>query len=329
MVEPRSSARRVVAVVVGGESGEHEISLASGAEVLAALNLTRWDPFVIRVERDGAWCFPAVADVEGPAPRLSLGAGIYELMRRAPDVVFPVMHGPYGEDGRFQALVELMHLPLAGSGAETSALAMNKARARDILAQAGMRVAPAQELLRGEPCQIAPPCVVKPLRLGSSVGLMVVKSEDALEEALADAFRHDERVLVEAFVEGRELTAGVLERPDGTPEALPLIEIRPVESAFFDYHAKYTPGASEEICPAPVSEPITNEVQRLGLLAHRVLACRAMSRTDVIVDADDVVWVLETNTIPGMTRTSLLPQAAAEAGVSFTGLIDRILDRAE
>ncbi len=322
------STRRVVAVVVGGESGEHEISLRSGAEVVAALDHKRWVPLIVRIERDGSWCFPGGRDVRGLATCLSLSDGIAELLRRDPALVFPVMHGPYGEDGRFQALVELLHLPCAGSGAETSALAMNKARARDILSCAGMKVAPAQELLAGETCRIDPPCVVKPLRLGSSVGVMLVKTAEALQEALEEAFTHDERVLVEAFVEGRELTAGVLETAEGAAEALPLVEIRPVEGSFFDFHAKYTPGATEEICPAPVSAEVTAEVQRLGLLAHRVLACRGMSRTDVIVDAQDTVWVLETNTIPGMTRTSLLPQAAETAGIPFPILLDRILERA-
>ena len=317
---------KVVAVVVGGESGEHDVSLSSGAEVLANLDRARWTPFVVRIERDGAWCFPD--ELRGPAERLSLGDGINELVRRRPDVIFPVMHGPYGEDGRFQALCDLLHLPYAGSSAEASALAMNKARARDILRGAGLRVADGQELERGEVLRIGAPCVVKPLRLGSSVGLAVVMEPAALEAAIAEAFRHDRRLLIEAFVAGTELTAGVIERADGTPEALPLVEIRPITSHFFDYDAKYKPGGSEELCPAPVSAAITAEVQAAALIAHRTLGCRGMSRTDVIVDREDRVFVLETNTIPGMTRTSLLPQAAAAAGVSFGKLLDRILDRA-
>lgn len=320
--------RPIVAVVVGGESGEHEISLASGAEVLTNIDQERWSPFVVRVGRAGAWHFPSTLDVEAPAEPLSIGDGINRLMARRPDVVFPVMHGPYGEDGRFQALCDLLHLRYVGSPADASALAMNKARARDVLAQAGMSVAPAEELRRGDSPTLTAPCVIKPMRLGSSVGLMVVRDQAALSDALADAFRHDDLVLVEQYVAGRELTAGVLEDAAGNLQALPLIEIRPKTSAFFDYAAKYTPGATDEICPAPVDDATRDRVQRLGLLAHRVLGCRGMSRTDVIMDEAGTVWVLETNTIPGMTRTSLLPQAAEVAGIDFTRLLDRLLESA-
>ena len=327
MGKPRSSVTKV-AIVVGGESGEHEISLRSGEEVLAHLDTTRWEPLVVRIEQDGSWCFPAGRHPRGPAERLPIADGIRTLLAHEPAVVFPVMHGPYGEDGKFQALTELLHLRCVGSGSEASALAMNKARARDVFQCAGMCVAPAQELRRGEPCTIEAPCVVKPMHLGSSVGLMVVRTQDALEAALAEAFEHDSVVLVEKFIAGRELTAGVLEAPDGSLMALPLVEIRPVEADFFDFHAKYTPGASDEICPAEVSDAVRTEVQRIGLIAHRVLGCRTMSRTDVILDADGVVWVLETNTIPGMTVTSLLPQAAAEIGFGYGELVSRLIESA-
>ncbi len=316
-----------VAVVVGGESGEFDISMMSGAEVCANLDLTRWQPFVIRIERDGAWCFPNGLDVYGPAERMGLGDGVNKLLALAPDVVFPVMHGPYGEDGKFQALMDLLHLKYVGSPAESSALAMNKARARDVLAGAGLIVAPAQELIAGDICTVKPPCVVKPMHLGSSVGLMVVTTSDALAKALEEAFRHDDVLLVEKFVKGTELTAGVIESETGVPTALPIVEIRPVTSTFFDYEAKYTPGATEEICPAPIPDEVRDEAQRIGLIAHRILGCRGMSRTDMIVDEDGTQWVLETNTIPGMTQTSLLPQAALAAGLSFSQLLDRVLER--
>lgn len=318
--------RPVIAIVVGGVSGEHEVSLMSGTEVLAHTDRRRWSPFVVRVDPDGAWCFPAY-DVRGTAERLPIGDGIKELLARRPDAVFPVMHGPYGEDGKFQSLLELLELPYVGSPAESSAFAMNKARARDVLSCAGLRVPAGEELVRGQAPTLTAPCVVKPMRMGSSLGLAVVPKPELLADAIADAFRHDERVLIEAFVDGRELTAGILEEVDGTPVALPLIEIRPKTSAFFDYEAKYTPGASDEICPAPVSDAIREEVQEIARVAHHALGCRGMSRTDVIVDPAGTPWVLETNTIPGMTTTSLLPQAAAVAGIDFPALIDRLIDR--
>ncbi|MFT7624516.1 MAG: D-alanine-D-alanine ligase [Myxococcota bacterium] len=323
-----SEERPKVAVVVGGESGEHAVSLMSGAEVAVGIDPTRWDPFLVRIERDGAWCFLRGLDVKGLAERLSVADGIKRLLRLEPDVVFPVMHGPYGEDGRFQSLLELLHLPYVGSPPGASSLAMNKARARDVLTCAGHVVARGEELRRGEHGAIEAPCVVKPMRLGSSVGLMVVKTQEALNRALMDAFEYDDRVLVESFVAGIELTAGVLESANGDLEALPLIEIRPLTREFFDYEAKYTPGATDEICPAPVSDAVRNAVQALALSAHNALGCRGMSRTDFIVREDGTPVTIETNTIPGMTQTSLLPQAAAEAGISFTELLDRLLERA-
>ncbi|HIA03689.1 MAG TPA: D-alanine--D-alanine ligase [Myxococcales bacterium] len=318
--------RPIIAVVVGGESGEHEISLKSGTEVLAGIDLDLWAPFVVRIERSGGWCFPP--QIQSLAPVMGVGDGVNALLERDPDLVFPVMHGPYGEDGRFQALMELLHLDYVGSDSESSALAMHKARARVILAAAGLAVPPGQELCVGEELLISAPCVVKPMRLGSSVGLAVVKTEDLLKASLEEAFSHDPYVLVEQFVEGREFTAGVLEDEDGKPLALPIIEIQPKTSEFFDYHAKYTPGATDEICPAPIEDTLRDELQRIGLVAHKALGCHGMSRTDMIVDPAGKAWVLETNTIPGMTKTSLLPLAAREAGISFTEMINCLLSRA-
>jgi D-alanine-D-alanine ligase len=318
--------RPVVAVVVGGESGEHEVSIMSGTEVMAEIDRDRWDPFLVRIEKNGDWCFPK--SIAAPALTLSLGDGVNTLTAKNPDLVFPVMHGPYGEDGRFQALMELMHLPYVGSDSESSALAMHKARARVVLAAAGLAVPPAQELRAGETLHIKVPCVVKPMRMGSSVGLAVVKTSAGLNDSLRDAFQYDTHVLVEQFVAGREFTAGVLEDLQGSPQALPIIEICPKNSDFFDYHAKYTPGATDEICPAPIDDGLRDHLQEIGLVAHNALGCRGMSRTDVIVDPQGKAWVLETNTIPGMTQLSLLPQAAAEAGISFSEMINCLLEGA-
>ncbi len=319
-------SQRNLLVLVGGKSGEHAISLLSGAAVVRHLDLRTTALRVVRVEQDGRWTFVEGTDVAGPGRTISAGEGIAELARLRPDVAFPVMHGPYGEDGHVQALLELLEIPFVGSGMEASALAMNKARARDVLFTAGARVAAAEELSAGQAPTIPAPCVVKPLRLGSSVGLAVVHTDAERDRAVALALAHDRWVLVEAFVHGTEVTAGVLERPDGSLEALPLVEIRPKSSHFFDYHAKYTPGASEELCPAPVPDAARDACQQLALLAHRVLGCRTMSRTDLILPFDgSAPVVLETNTIPGLTGTSLLPQAAAAAGIDFRALVERLV----
>lgn len=320
--------RAQVLVMVGGVSGEHEISLASGAEALANVDQERFAPRVLRVDPDGAWVFPEALDVMGPGERLSLVDGIARLHARRPDVVFPLTHGPYGEDGHVQGLLDLLGLPYVGSGLESSSLCMNKARTRDIYRAHGLPVAAGEELRLGELGTIAPPCVIKPLRLGSSVGLDIAHTEEHYQRALAAAFAHDERVLVEALVEGEELTAAVLEDLDGTPRALPLVAIRPKTRAFFDLHAKYTPGATEEICPAPFEPELTVALQSFALAAHRVLGCRAMSRTDMIIGKDGRPVLLETNTLPGFTKTSLLPQAAAAAGLPYPALVSHLLEHA-
>jgi len=316
-----------VAIVVGGPCGEHDISLESGAEVLAHLDRDRWSPFIVRITQSGQWCFPKGDDIHGLAEPLSLGDGLNNLLDHRPDVVFPVMHGTFGEDGRFQSLMDIAGLRYVGSGVDTSAVAMNKAMARDVLAAAGLQVPLAEVLMVGDKPTIPAPSVIKPLRMGSSVGMSIVQSEAELALALKHAFAHDDRVLNEQFVEGRELTAGILEDTDGSPEALPLVEIRPLHGRFFDYEAKYTPGATEEICPARVSDEITQKVQQIALTAHHALGCRGMSRTDLILDHAGTPWVLETNTIPGMTGTSLLPQAALTAGIDMAEMLDRMLDR--
>jgi len=327
-MSPKSPGPWRVAVMVGGPSGEHAISLASGAEALRHLDRGRYSPFVIRVGQDARWTFPESDLVSGDGPSMAVQDGIVELVRRAPDIVFPIMHGPYGEDGHVQALLDLLGLPYVGSGPDASSLAMNKARTRDVYRANGLPVARGEELRRGDVGQIRPPCVVKPLRLGSSVGLDIVHTMEAYDRALATAFEHDDRVLIESFVTGEELTAGVLEDLDGVPHALPLVAIRPKDRPFFDLHAKYTPGATDEICPAPFPTALTERLQALALAAHKILGCRALSRTDMIIGRDGEPILLETNTIPGLTKTSLLPQAAAAAGLGYPALLDRLLQRA-
>jgi D-alanine-D-alanine ligase len=173
------------------------------------------------------------------------------------------------------------------------------------------------------------PCVVKTPRLGSSVGVAIAGDREALASTLAEILPLAGRAMVERFVRGTELTAPVLEDPDtGAAAALPLVEIRPRVSGWFDYRAKYEKGGSDELCPAPVPADLTRRVQDIGLTAHRVLGCRGMSRTDVIVDAAGTPWAIETNTIPGFTPTSLLPQAAAAVGISYPDLVDRLIRRA-
>lgn len=322
-----------VAVLMGGASGEHDVSLASGRGILDNLPADRYAALPVVIGRDGAWT------VEGVGEGLALWDGLAAVAGRAA-VVFPALHGPNGEDGTIQGLLELVGLPFVGSDHYASALAMDKPRTKDVYRCAGLDTPPYVEVTRaawlldkGSSIELIEkvglPCVVKTPRLGSSVGIGIAADRAGLATTLAKILPLAGTVMAERFVDGTELTVSVLEAPDtGAPVALPLIEIRPRVSAWFDYQAKYEVGGSEEICPAPVSAALTRRVQEIGLEAHRALGCRGMSRTDVIVDRDGTPWVIETNTIPGFTKTSLLPQAAAAAGISYPALVDRLLRRA-
>ncbi len=325
--------RVTVAVLMGGVSGEHDVSLSSGSGILANLREDRYTPLPVVIGRDGAWT------VEGAGDGLSLCEGLAAVAARA-QVVFPALHGPNGEDGTMQGLLQLAGLPCVGSDHYASALAMDKPRTKDVYRCAGLSTPDQVEITRfslaaGEDFleeaiqRIGLPCVVKTPRLGSSVGVDIAESRAGLASILAEILPLAGSAMIEKFVTGKELTASVLEDPDtGAPEALPLIEIRPKVSGWFDYQAKYEVGGSDELCPAPISEGLTRAVQEIGLAAHRALGCRGMSRTDIIVGEDGTPWVIETNTIPGFTPTSLLPQAAAAAGIDYPALVDRLIRRA-
>jgi len=299
-----------VALLAGGKSGEREVSLKGAAEVINALDITKYD--IIRYD-------PAtdIAKLATDAPTI--------------DVVFILLHGLFGEDGTVQGLLDLLGLPYQGSGVLGSALAMDKDTAKTLYKNRGLpvpnwaMVSPADA---NNPSSIIHklglPLVIKPVRQGSSLGMSIAHSENELAAGIRLAFEYDHEVMAECFVEGREITVGVIGNNSLTP--LPLVEIIPgSEHPFFDYQAKYQPGATREICPAVFPEEITQKAQSYGVAAHRALKLRGYSRTDMIVDKDNNIWVLETNTIPGMTPTSLLPQAAAAAGLAFDQLLDRLI----
>jgi D-alanine-D-alanine ligase len=242
-----------------------------------------------------------------------------------------ILHGPFGEDGTVQGLLDLLDIPYQGSGVLGSALAMNKLVAKQLYQAAGLPVPPYLTLRNGNrvdaedvSARLGLPLVVKPVSAGSSVGMTIVRKAGELQGAIGKALEFDEAALIEAYIDGIELTGGVL--GNDAPEALPLIEIVPDKAhEFFDYEAKYTPGATQEICPARVDPSVTAKGQAYAVAAHRALNCQGYSRTDMILK-DGKLYVLETNTIPGMTATSLFPQAAAAAGISFSRLLDRLIE---
>jgi len=293
-----------VALLCGGKSAEREVSLRGGEAVHRAL--------LVRGHK------VKVFDPAKDLPQLVKEASTF-------DAAFLVLHGPGGEDGTVQGLLDLLGLPYQGAGVLGSALAMDKALSKMLYQRAGLLVPRAVEIRQGEPVKealvkIGFPLVVKPVSQGSSVGLSLVENEAMLQEALKEAFAHEDRVLIEEYIAGREITVGVL-----GGEALPVVEIRPGKGyRFFDYEAKYTPGATEEICPAPIPQEIARRAQEAALIAHQALRLRHYSRTDMILSGEKI-YVLETNTIPGMTETSLLPLAAKVAGLSFENLVERPL----
>jgi len=301
-----------LALIAGGKSSEREVSLKSGAQVYAALDQNKYD-----IRR-----YDPLTDLE-------------QLVREGKeiDAALIIMHGRGGEDGAMQGLLDLLGIPYQGSGVMASAVAMNKELSKALYQLSGLQVpralafhrlqAPTPEEIAG---RLGLPVVIKPATEGSSIGVTLARTPEELAQGLATAFGYDSRVLVEEFIQGTEVTGGVL--GNTVLQALPLVEIIPAaDYTFFDYEAKYQPGASKEICPARLDAELTARAQQCALTAHQALGCRGYSRTDMLV-RDGEIYVLETNTIPGMTATSLFPQAARAAGLEFPALLDKLIQLA-
>jgi D-alanine-D-alanine ligase len=306
------SSRRI-AVVCGGPSAEAAVSRSSAAAVAQALRERHSDVRTLELGPD-------------------IGAKLREMNA---DVVFPVLHGPPGEDGSFQGALEILAIPYVGSRVLSSALAMNKAAARNVFAANGIPIAPGVSVRRGGDLAdtvddildtLGGSVVVKPENQGSALGVTLCETSGDINAALDEAFRFDERVLVERKISGREITVAILERTG--VEALPVIEIRTPDQSWYDYEHRYTPGLSEHLIPAPLPADVYDVVADLGRRAHLALGCRDLSRVDLIVPDGAEPVVLEVNTLPGMTPTSLYPDAALKAGISFPQLVSHLIDRA-
>jgi D-alanine-D-alanine ligase len=302
-----------VGVICGGPSAEAEVSRVSAAGVAEALRRR----------------FAAVRMFE-------LSPNVGSALKEAKvDVVFPVLHGPPGEDGTFQGMLEIMGLPYVGSGVQASSVAMDKVLAKQLFRIEALPVAPdvivrrqagvdaaARAVAKGLNGEV----VVKPARQGSALGVRFASDEATLKQALAEAFRYDERVLVERRMRGREITVALLER-NGL-EALPVIEIRTPPGSWYDYEHRYTPGWSEHIIPAPLPPEQYQRTQAIAKAAHEALGCRDLSRVDFVVPERGEPVLLEVNTLPGMTPTSLYPDAARAAGIDFEALVAHLVQRA-
>jgi len=293
--------RRHIAVLYGGPSSEREVSLRSGAAVAAAL----------------AGSYEQVDPVLVEGRRVDLPPGT--------DCVFIALHGEFGEDGGVQALLEGRGMPYVGSDSRASALAMDKVAAKRCLAAAGVPVLEDWVLARGEPrpAEIPIPAVVKPATSGSSIGVSIARDRAELPGALARALAESDRALIEPYLAAREFTVAVL---GGT--GLPVVELQP-SLEFYDYQAKYTAGMTQYLVPAPIPQAVAQRLQRIGERAHEALGCRHLSRVDILWrEPSDRAVVLEVNTIPGFTATSLFPKAAKAAGIEFTELCRRLVEMA-
>jgi D-alanine-D-alanine ligase len=344
-----------VALLFGGRSAEHDVSLMSAGNVFRAFDPARYEVVPVAVARGGAWMlcplvdgrFPTEVPADGPLVTLLPGGGgrlVVVSNDDAPaappapvDVIFPVLHGPFGEDGSVQGLAELAGVPFVGSSVFASAAAMDKDAAKRLLRDAGLPIARFRTVTPGDvpafaelAAELGRPLFVKPARLGSSVGVGKADSAQELDAALREAFRHDRKVLVEECVRGREVECGVLESEDGAlTTSLPGEIIPTNRHAFYTYEAKYLDQEGADLkVPADLPGTIVKRVQDMSVRAFRALGCEAMARVDFFLRPDMSLVVNEVNTIPGFTNISMYPLAFAASGVSNAELVDRLIRHA-
>lgn len=308
------SVARNVAVLKGGTSQEAGVSRVSAAGVADALRSEGHRATLIELDRTAAG----------------------QLDRLRPEVVFPALHGPPGEDGTVQGLLELLELPYVGSDVRGSALAMDKAVAKSMFRRAGLPVAddlliparmPVGEAAEAIRDTFGDRVVIKPIRLGSAIGVMRLPNGGELEPPVRRALKFG-AALVEPFVAGREITVGVLDLHGEAPEAFQVIEIRTAHDEWYDTVNRYRAGGSEHVIPAPLPEAATRELKRVALAAHRSLGLRDLSRADFLVDDNDAITLLEVNSMPGMTPTSLYPDGARARGLDFPALLNALIESA-
>jgi D-alanine-D-alanine ligase len=309
-----------VAVLAGGRSSEHEVSLESAASVREGLTEAGHDVLWVELGRDGDW------SCEGDEVALRAGGGLLEA-----DAVFPALHGPFGEDGSVQGMLEVLDVPYVGSGVLASALCMDKVIFKDVMGRAGLpQVAywsldSAAGVALADPSAVSYPCWVKPARLGSSVGIARVDEPGELEPAIEAAAAHDPRVIIEATARGIEVECSVL-GPTDAPQASQPGEILLAggEDGWYDYDAKYTPGGMELVVPARISDAARERVRELAVTAFRLAGCSGLARADFFVDGEDVL-LNELNTMPGFTQTSVYGKLWDHSGIPYPELCDRLV----
>ena len=345
-----------VGVFFGGRSAEHEVALQSAKNIIEAIDPAKYDVTLIAVDKSGQWHHADAAGYlahESDPKRIQLAASDHQMAlvpgalndRLMPvsgggappklDVVFPVLHGPYGEDGTMQGLLKLADVAFVGAGVLGSAVGMDKDVAKRLWRDADLPTARHITLLyrdreTSDAATIADhlglPCFVKPANLGSSVGVRKAKSIDELAAAITHAFEYDKKVIIEQFIDGREIECAVLGNDD--PQASVLGEIIP-QHEFYSYEAKYIDGAGADLCiPADLPEALSDEVRRTAVRAFEVVECEGMARVDFFVTSSGAIYLNEINTIPGFTQISMYPKLWAATGVGYADLIDRLIQLA-
>lgn len=346
-------AKKRIGVIFGGRSGEHEVALVSASSIIGALDKDKYDIVPIGITKKGEWIaeddslgllkagqFPHAARAILPADPNSrdimlLDESGKELSESKPlDVVFPVMHGPYGEDGKIQGLLEMTDIPYVGCGVLGSAVCMDKVVQKQLCEHAGLKsvkfialhsheAGDAKELTK----EFTFPVFVKPANMGSSVGIAKVKEVGELEDAVEDAFQYDTKIIIEESVEGaQEFEVALL--GNMTPKASVVGEIR-ASNEFYDYNAKYVDGKSEEIIPAEISEELELRIQEQAIKAFQVTECRGMARVDFLYQPDsDTLYLNEINTIPGFTQISMYPKLWEASGMPYAQLLDELIELA-
>lgn len=335
-----------IAVLAGGTSTERNVSFQTGKMVASALkenghDICFLDVFMGMNEVDLNNCFlqtnfdsiaeeinenapdlEALLKIERPGNDGFFGPNVLNICKAA-DIVFIALHGANGEDGRIQAVFELLDIPYTGSGSFGSQISMHKGMTKNVMNQVGVPTPNGFCLNKANldtyERTVDFPCVIKPCCGGSSVGVAIVDNEAAYEKALNEAFSYEDEIIIEEYIKGRELSTGII---DG--KALPIIEIKPL-TGFYDYKNKYQPGMAEDICPAQIGETATKKIQEYTEILYNALHLDIYSRIDFLLTDSGDIYCLEANTLPGMTRTSLLPQEAAEVGINFNELCEKIV----
>jgi len=359
MLNKAYSQKINIAIIFGGKSGEHEVSLASAKGAIDALDRQKYNIIPIAITKKGNWLLGSKGEeylklnskrikesgisIEQSQSLVTVKQDQKSLTNFMEgdtggldiDLVIPIMHGIYGEDGKLQGMLEMLGLPYLFSDTLASALAMNKLKAKAIAKEAGLDVArhivlekekyDADNIIN----QLSLPIVVKPIESGSSVGVFIVKKKDELISSIKEALKHG-KIMLEEYKGGRELTVGVV--GDDLAEVMSVTEIIPKKSGFYDYKSKYEDGGSEHICPADIPDDILVKIKKLAIIAYRAIGARDLARVDFIWSQDDnkshhngTLFFLEINTIPGMTATSLAPEQAKAVGMNFSEFLDKLI----